>query len=262
MPSLFLDHVGFAARAIEPLIESFTAHGFAPTEPRPLLGRDPDTGEPVDLGQTSAHLVFENSYVELTAVPDERSGNHLEPWLSEGGGLVILAFGTDDIDGLHARMRADGFEVSPVNHASRSIEYGSLNGEANFRWFMLPGAETPEALVCFVENQSRELVFQPEVMRHPNGCSDVVGVELTAPEPEALASRYAALLGTTAVSVDDAFRVALSRGYIDVRSSAPGQDIVGPTATGLVLEAPTSSEVTVTAGAALVTLRFESAGAA
>jgi hypothetical protein len=218
MADLTLDHVGIAGRALQPLIAAWTAEGFAPTTPRALMGTDPITGRPVDLGQRSAHVVFEDNYIELTEVPDATTGNHLEPWLSVAGGLRIIALGTSDIAATHRDMSARLPGLSPVKLATRAIEYGSRHGKARFEWFMLPAALTPEALVCVVQNHTPELVFQQDVMRHSTACQGLLGVEILCATPgdaAEAAGRYGRWLDRDPVNHVDGKRVRLADGWID-----------------------------------------------
>jgi hypothetical protein len=205
-----LDHVGMVAKDLAPMLDAVRRLGFCPTEPRPLLGRDPATGATVPLGQSSAHLVFGAGYVELSAVHSSSSSHHLAPWLRAGPGLHILAFGAGDARDAHARCESAGLAPLPLRQASREIAYGERHGEARFEWFMLPPAETPEALVCFVRQVTPELVFQPAVERHDNGASALEGVYLVCEKPEALATRYAAMTG----AMRRGGEVALEGGWI------------------------------------------------
>jgi len=190
-----LDHVGMVATDMVPMLDAFRRLGFAPTEPRPLFGRDAETGEAVPLGQSSAHLVFGSGYVELSAVHSSSPSHHLAPWLRAGPGLHILALGTSDARAAHARCAGEGLAPLPLKHASREIAYGDRHGEARFEWFMLPPASTPEALVCFVRQVTPELVFQPAVQRHGNSATALAGVYVVCDGPAELAARYATLTG-------------------------------------------------------------------
>jgi hypothetical protein len=185
------------SRSLEPLVSAARRLGFAPTPPKPLMASDPATGEERPLGQSSAHLVFERGYVELSAVHSASPDHHLAHWLSRREGLLILALGVDDIEAAHARCRAAALPVSPIAGASRAIEYGDRRGEARFRWFMLAPAASPEGLVCCVRNLTPELVFQPAVQRHPNGAAGLAGVYVAADDPEPLLARLAAVAGAT-----------------------------------------------------------------
>ncbi len=197
MTPRLLDHVGLVGDALAPLRAAWTRLGFAPTEPRPLLGRGA-TGEPVPLGQSSCHAVFDGGYVELTAVDAGTERHHLDPWRRHGAGLWIVAFGAADVAAARARCAAAGLAVTPAMDAARAIDYGARHGEARFRWFMLDAAASPEALLCVVEHRTPELVFQPEVRRHPNGARALRGLQIVVADPAAAAERYERLLGCAA----------------------------------------------------------------
>ncbi len=184
---LALDHAGFAARRLDGLCRQLRDSGFAPTAPQPLLGRDA-AGQAVDLGQRSAHCVFRRTYVEVTAT--SAAVNHLQPFLSRYEGLHILALRAADLDRVRARLAAAGFAPTPVQLATRYVNYGERHGEARFRWFMLPAVVMPEALVCVVENLSPELVYQAAVCEHPNGTSDLRAVQALVADLNEAAGRY------------------------------------------------------------------------
>lgn len=211
-----LDHVGLVGRSLEPLLAAGRRLGFAPTPPKPLMGRDPATGEARPLGQSSAHLVFGSGYVELSAVHSASPDHHLAHWLSRHEGLLILALGVDDIEVAHARCRAAGLPVTPVAGASRAIEYGNRHGEARFQWFMLAPAASPEGLVCCVRNLTPELVFQPAVQAHPNGAAGLAGLYIASDHPAPALARLAAVTG--AAPAGD--RLDLRGGWLRVMTPA------------------------------------------
>lgn len=192
--SIALDHLGFAVRQMEPLLTLFRRLGFSPTEARELQRVDED-GRPAPLGQVSAHLVFADTYVELSAVPDPASGNHLEPFLDRYQGLHILALRSADLDAARRSCSAAGLHPTEVQQASREIEYGDRHGEARFRWWMLPAAELSDGLLCHVQNQTPELVYQSAVQAHPNSAVAVTGVIISAPDTLAATRRWSSALG-------------------------------------------------------------------
>lgn len=190
-----LDHVGVVGRDLGPLMRDFERLGFRLTEPRALMGRDPQSGELRKLGQSSCHAVFAQGYLELSAVETDDPGHHLAAWLSRGPGLRILALGDTDLASRHAGCRDAGLHPGRVSLAARDIRYGSKHGEARFEWFMLDAEHSPEGLVCFVHNLTPQLVFQPEVQQHPNGALALSGVTLRVDDLPAWTDRYQRLLG-------------------------------------------------------------------
>lgn len=186
-----IDHLGVVGRDIEALLRAYRRLGFTPTEPTPLMGLN--DGEPVYLGQDSAHLIFSESYVELSGVTTDDPGHHLAPWLARRAGLHILALGSEDATTSHAAMMAQDMSVPDVQDAGRHVAYGAKHGDAKFKWFKAPDALGEEGFVCLVEQVTPELVFQPPEAGHPNGALGVVDVIVLAEDSaEALArhSRY------------------------------------------------------------------------
>jgi len=210
-----LDHVGLVGRDIGAMTAAYRRLGFAPTPPQPLMGRDPATGVAVSLQQTSAHLVLESGYIELSAVHTDSPDHHLATWLARREGMHILAFGVEDIRAAHDRCAAGGLAPRPIAQASRLIAYGGRHGEARFEWFMLEPESSPEGLVCFVRHVTPELVFQPAVQRHPNGALALEGMYLVATDPPGLAQRLAAMTAGTWRAVPDGARVEVARGWLE-----------------------------------------------
>lgn len=240
---ILLDHVGFAARALSPQLEAFRRAGFAPTQPRPLMGRDPDTGQPRPLGQDSAHLVFRHGYVELTAVPNPASGNHLEPFLARYEGLHILALHADDLPAAHARLAAAGWPVTDITPAQRAIEYGEQHGTARFEWFMIAPEAVDAGLVCVMRGLTPELVYQQAVQSHPNTAYALREVVIATDDLARTASLYEALTGAPPVASDDGLVFTLGEDRLRLlaaaalpamyRAAAPGN---APGLVGITIE--------------------------
>jgi catechol 2,3-dioxygenase-like lactoylglutathione lyase family enzyme len=106
-----IDHVGLVGRDIHKMVAAFRGLGFTVTEPAQLTQPDPE-GNPVPLGQLSAHVIFPDTYLELTAVEHPGQGNHLDKWLARHEGLHILAF--------RAANAQASCAASPTSAGSRS----------------------------------------------------------------------------------------------------------------------------------------------
>lgn len=191
-----IDHLGVVGREIAPMVAAYGRLGFAPTDPVPLMGMV--DGQPTPLGQDSAHLIFANSYVELSGVTSADPNHHLAPWLARHHGLHILAFGSEDAEISHAALETHGLDVPAVQDASRHVDYGSRHGEAKFKWFKAPNALGDEGFVCLVEQITPELVFQPPKAGHPNGALGVIGVTILSDDPAESLQRFKSYPGVTA----------------------------------------------------------------
>lgn len=227
-----LDHVGFAVRDLAPLLECMRTLGFAPTEPQPLLGVDPDTGRTRALGQNSAHLVLQHGYVELTAVPDPASGNHLEAFLSRYQGLHILALHADDPAKARDRLVEIGVPVTPLAQASRSIEYGERTGNASFSWCMIEPAAFDAGLLCVMRGHTPELVYQPSVQQHANTAFALRAVTLLSAEAQRNAEIFARLTGEVARRAAGAWVVGLRGGELRMYALDDAPEAHATTAAG------------------------------
>ncbi len=175
--ALRVDHIGIVVRDLAAEVAAWRARGFMVSEPVPLMGSDA-SGRPVPLGQSSAHVVFANAYVELSS-PHPGANNHLEPYLARGEGVRILVLATSCADAARARLAARWPAVAPVMAASRAVLVEGTERVATFRWFPLPFDILPGVLSAVVEHLTPESVFHPSLSRHPNGLTRMSRVVAT-----------------------------------------------------------------------------------
>src|SRR3546814_18233439 len=60
---------------------------------------------------------------------------------------------------------------------------------------MLLGASFPESRVLMIEHLTRDLIWRPEYMTHPNGAVGLAGAQFVVDDPAEAAARYARLTG-------------------------------------------------------------------
>jgi hypothetical protein len=223
-----LDHVGFIGGSISELRRVWLEAGFFVTEPEALMAVDPVTGQQASLGQHSCHVIFERGYIELTAVNPVTPSHHLYPWIKAGRPLGIVAIGTEDIEGVHARLTHAQLAVGSICQASRQIHYGSRRGEAVFTWFALGAASTPESLLCFVRNERPDLIYQSEVQQHPNCAQALEGVIICSEDADQTAGRYGIYADCSPEGIAAGlFRCSLQSGVILIGTAAALQNHFG-----------------------------------
>ena len=188
MIRLQIDHVGVLGPAIDQLVDEYRRLGFTIIGPAELSAVDAH-GNRVGLGQHSAHIMFDSSYIELTAVPDASPAHHLTHFLEPPWGMRLLLPACHDIDAVRATCAERGLNPTPVRAATRDLDYNP-GKEAKFRWFGLAAEDWPDVLVAYVSHQTPELVFDPDVSRHANGACGLSGLYYVA---DALPDRYAHL---------------------------------------------------------------------
>ncbi len=211
-----VDHVGILGEAIAPLKRDWQALGFRVVGPEELIGID-GAGEPRGLGQFSAHVMFDKNYIELTAVERPSPGHHLTRFLDSGGGLRLVILAADDIESRRAALQARGLAPGPVSQAARDIHYGG-GGTARFRWFPVAADACPDVLMACVRHETPDIVFQPEVARHPNTASGITRLLYTG---ERLPAGYAALAAEEGVALEARPVAALTELFGDSLGGCP-----------------------------------------
>lgn len=164
---LLIDHVGVVVHDLKAEVAAWRSQGFQVSDPVPLMAAGHE-GELLPLGQSSAHIVFRNGYVELSS-PIPGSGNHLEPYLARGEGVRIVVLAADDAEAARRKLLPSWPGLSAVRHASRLVLVGEDRETAGFDWFPLPQEVLPGVLTAVVQHRSRDIVLHPSLAAHPNG---------------------------------------------------------------------------------------------
>lgn len=189
-----LDHCGLAVPDLEPARALFERLGFTLT-PRETLTRPRPDGSHENSGADNHVFMMERGYVELIAVVDPSLGHMLVPRLERYMGLHIVVLGSDDVDGLRARLSEKGVGVSPCMTWGRAVKGG---GEARFRFFVYDDAEAPESALCVVQHLTPDVLRPAALLKHANGADALLGVTLHVQDFQASVARYGRLLGTEA----------------------------------------------------------------
>lgn len=162
-----IDHVGLLAPTIAELVAEFRLLGFTIVGPAELTAVNAD-GELEGLGQFSAHVMFRDDYIELTAVEAPTPAHHLAHFLHAPWGLRLLLISCEDISDAHAYCERSELSPTPIQEASRLLPYRQ-DAAARFSWFGLPSTDWDDALIAFVQHHSRAEVFDPSISQHDNG---------------------------------------------------------------------------------------------
>ena len=169
-----LDHIGILGSDITAMANAYRSLGFQVTEPERL-----NAGAGGDFGrQYSAHVMFKNTYIELTAVEGCQSEHHLAPYMRLPGGVRILILQSDCAEKERQRIQATGLSVSPLFTAERPLTYGDRT-MARFCWFALEPQPLDQLLIGWVEHLTREAVFRSDGP-HGNTATDITGLHFSA----------------------------------------------------------------------------------
>lgn len=171
LADLWIDHLGLAVHDVAPVVPALRNARFKVSDPVELQGADGP------MGQVSAHCIFENFYLEISA-PIPGHDNHLRPILETvGPGLAIILMQCADASARQAELASAGLDAGPVNDASRAVLLETGEQTARFRWFPVTGL-VENAIVAEVEHRDPETVFASELAQHPNGARQIERISM------------------------------------------------------------------------------------
>lgn len=189
-----IDHVVVLVRDLDKARESYARMGFTPT-PRGFH----------TIGSQNHCLMFGRDYVELLAVPRPHPATqYYADFLAKGEGLGAIALGTDDTNGLHASLAADGIAADAPLDFSRPVQ--GL-GEARFRIVQLPPTASPGCRMFACQHFTRDVVWRPENQRHANGAAEIAAIAVVAEDVQAAAADYGRLVGMRPQKIEEGLLV-------------------------------------------------------
>jgi catechol 2,3-dioxygenase-like lactoylglutathione lyase family enzyme len=203
-----VDHVVIAVRSLQTAARRYRSLGFR---------LSPQGGHPA-LGSINHTFVFHSgSYGELLAV--ERPGiftAYYQAFAEANEGLAGLALRTSDAGVAHAALARAGFAPEPVLDFARPVELPHGVREARFSVIQLPLDRLAGGRVFLCQHHTPELVWQPDMLDHPNGVLGIESVTLLAPGPEVAADGYARLVGRPAAPEGDCVAVPFGGTRLEV----------------------------------------------
>jgi catechol 2,3-dioxygenase-like lactoylglutathione lyase family enzyme len=204
-----IDHVVIAVADLDRAEATYRRLGFT---------LSPRAQHSAAMGTANHTIMLEHDYFELLAVltPTDRNGRWCEA-LSRGEGVVGVAAATPSAAAAREAWRVAGFDPGEVVVFSRPVERpGGIRTEARFETVSLP-KETLPVLSLFACGQlTREAVWLPELMSHPNTAVAIRKLSLSVPAPVAASREWArALPGSVTSSIAGGIRIRLPRLAID-----------------------------------------------
>jgi hypothetical protein len=221
---LVVDHVAHwvpdagAARA------ALAALGFTVT---PFSAQS--TGDPPVPAGTGNHCVMlARGYLEFLApTADTPNAATLRAGIARYVGVHLIAFGTADPAGDHARLAAAGF--GPLEPVALSRPIGTPDGERRARFTVVrTGAGTmAEGRIQFVEQLTPEHLWQERWLSHANGATALARVELCVADPAEAAARFSRYTGLKPTSFEGYPALASARGTLVLRDPAGTRAALG-----------------------------------
>lgn len=202
-----VDHVVIVVSDLERAREAYRRLGFT-------LSPRGDHSPP--LGTSNHTIMGQRDYLELLAVTTRTEANRgYRDALAEGGGVVSVALATPDATLARLAWQAAGLHPRETLRFSRPV--GSPPIEARFEIASLPDRALPGADVFACGHATREAVWLPELLDHPNTTVAIDTVTIAAPDPRGAADAWArALCGPSVVPVAGGLRIETGAHAIDL----------------------------------------------
>ena len=219
-----LDHVGVAVRNLDAGRAAYERLGFQLTQRSHHRG-SPTPGAPVEPWGSGNHCaMFRDGYLEIVGLTDPSMFSSVKTLVARYEGAHIVALGTDAVDATGAELRRRGVKIDAPRQLERDAAYGPAGAEtrrAAFRNMYLDRADYPEALFFYIQHMTRDVLWQPHLLAHPNGVTGIRDAFVCGADARATADRLAPALGCVPERTgDDEWRLAMSRSAIWVMTPA------------------------------------------
>ena len=203
MTDFDLDHVGIAVTDLDAAATKFHRLGFQLT-PRGYHTLPPPAprAERPRVGTGNHCAMLRRGYLELIGVTEAAYRGRLRADIARHEGLHIVAFGTTDAAAAVSALRSRGVEASGPRLLERPIEDGGETRLAGFEIVDFPETALPEAHFFTIQHRTRELLWRPPLLTHPNGVVSLVTLTVAVTDPADFARRLGRILCVTPIDKD------------------------------------------------------------
>jgi catechol 2,3-dioxygenase-like lactoylglutathione lyase family enzyme len=154
------------------------------------------------MGSANHTVMLQHDYFELLGIvtPTEHNRRWREE-IAHGEGLSAVALRTDDADEACAELRSLGVAAGDVVAFSRPVDLpGGVSRDASFRVTNLPDSLLPGMHLFVCGQLTRDAVWIPELMIHPNSAQGLATLVMACANPDAIAAGWARIFGREAIS--------------------------------------------------------------
>lgn len=156
-------------------------------------------------------MLSEHDYFELLGFVAETDDNRARRQRLErdGEGLYAMACRIGDAREAKAELARLGIATGDVQHFSRPVELADgSEGLASFSTLNFAAGDVPLGTAFMCQHHTPELVWQPQLMRHPNTALTLAGTMAACADPESAARAFSRLFtGREAVPTKSGWRV-------------------------------------------------------
>ena len=174
-------------------------------------------GGPVEPWGSGNHCaMLRQGYLEIIGLTDESLFSSVKDMVALYEGAHIVAIGCREDDELvYAEQSRKGLPVDPPRLLERDAAFGPHNEttrRARFRNAIIPRDRYPEARFQYIEHLTRDVLWQPHLLDHPNGAQALAQLWFASDDPSATAARLAPVFGSAPERGADDIRIPLTMG--------------------------------------------------
>lgn len=194
-PVTGIDHCYLLVRDLDRSLDQFRNLGFT-ISPRGYHS--------LKMGSANHTIMFaSDDYFELLGMINPTDENRDKRRLLEeqGEGLYAIACRIGDARDAREQLTALGIETTEVVDFERPVPLpGGGEGRAAFSVMQFAAHEVPLGIAFMCQHHTRDTVWLPELMAHPNGAVGLAGAIAASDDPEQAARGYARLLAVGALT--------------------------------------------------------------
>lgn len=161
-------------------------------------------------GTANHTIMFPDDYFELLGIlaPTELNANRREMLDRMQQGLHAIACRIDSAEGAAKALEDLGIATQGLGSFSRPVPLpDGGEGIAAFSTVSFTPADTPRGMVFMCQHKTRDTVWVPELLTHPNTACGLSAILAISDAPDAEAPRFARLWADGAVSEQDGFSI-------------------------------------------------------
>lgn len=174
------------------------------------------------LGSSNNLATFGENYLELLGVEPLNAHKRMD-LMQAPTGLNAVVFKTSDAHGLQASLSEKGLSDLPVRSFSRPILFQDNEHEVCFNTVHFTQDPNVLGRCFFCEHLTPHLVWQDELMLHPNGVLNIAEFIFVAQDPNVTLTQYARLFDEARVESDDDKKSWIRAGAATVTALTPRQ---------------------------------------
>ena len=209
-----LDHVVIGVDDLSRGAETYSRLGFT-LSPRGVHS--------ASMGTANHTIMLKQDYFELLAIlaPTERN-LRWQRALERGEGAIGIAMATTDAGSTYEAWSAAGLHPRDVIDFSRPVDRPDGSKlDASFKVVSLPEETNPDVGLFACEHLTRDAVWLPELLDHPNTALGIRGLTVTTTRPaEHLDSWKRVLPGAAVIALDGGLRFEIGRHFVDLLEPA------------------------------------------